>query len=70
MLDRVLKRPLASLPAAGAVLMVLAIPVLHIHTADTGIEGLPRSIEVMQTYDRMQAVFPGEQFTADVVVEG
>jgi uncharacterized membrane protein YdfJ with MMPL/SSD domain len=69
-LDRVLKRPLVSLVAAGAVLVVLAIPVLHIHTADTGVDGLPRSLEVMQTYDRMQAAFPGEQFTADIVVEG
>jgi uncharacterized membrane protein YdfJ with MMPL/SSD domain len=69
-LDRVLKRPLVSLVAAGAVLVVMAIPVLHIHTADTGVEGLPRSLEVVQTYDRMQAAFPGEQFTADIVVEG
>jgi uncharacterized membrane protein YdfJ with MMPL/SSD domain len=69
-LDRVLRRPLASVIAAGAVLVVLAIPVLHIHTADSGIDGLPRSIEVMQTYDRMQAAFPGEQFTADIVLEG
>jgi uncharacterized membrane protein YdfJ with MMPL/SSD domain len=69
-LDRVLKRPLVSLVAAGAVLVVLAIPVFHIHTADTGVDGLPRSLEVMQTYDRMQAAFPGEQFTADIVVEG
>ena len=69
-LDRVLKRPLASLVAAGAVLVVLAVPVLHIHTADTGIDGLPRSLEVVQTYDRMQAAFPGEQFTADIVLEG
>jgi uncharacterized membrane protein YdfJ with MMPL/SSD domain len=50
--------------------VVLAIPVFHIHTADTGVEGLPRSIEAVQTYDRIQAAFPGEQFTADVVVEG
>jgi uncharacterized membrane protein YdfJ with MMPL/SSD domain len=70
LLDRVLKRPVVSLVAAGSVLVVLAIPVLHIHTADTGVEGLPRSIEAVQTYDRMQAAFPGEQFTADVVVEG
>jgi len=69
-LDRVLKRPLVSLVAAGSVLVVLAIPVFHIHTADTGVDGLPRSLEVMQTYDRMQAAFPGEQFTADIVVEG
>jgi uncharacterized membrane protein YdfJ with MMPL/SSD domain len=69
-LDRVLRRPLASMVAAGAVLVVLAIPVFHIHTADTGVDGLPRSLEVMQTYDRMQAAFPGEQFTADIVLEG
>ncbi len=69
-LDRVLRRPLVSLIAAGAVLVVLAVPVLHIHTADSGVDGLPRSLEVMQTYDRMQAAFPGEQFTADIVVNG
>ena len=59
-----------SLIAAGAVLVVLAVPVLHIHTADSGMDGLPRSLEMMQTYDRMQAAFPGEQFTADIVVDG
>ena len=69
-LTRVLKRPLASVIVAVAVLVVLAIPVLHIHTADSGVDGLPRSLEVMQTYDRMQAAFPGEQFTADIVLEG
>jgi uncharacterized membrane protein YdfJ with MMPL/SSD domain len=69
-LNRVLARPLASVVAATAVLVVLAIPVLHIHTADSGIDGLPRSLEVMQTYDRMQAAFPGEQFTADIVLQG
>ena len=68
-LDRVLRRPLVSIVVAGAVLVALALPVLHIHTADSGVDGLPRSLEIMQTYDRMQAAFPGEQFTADVVVE-
>ena len=70
LLDRVLKRPLVSAIAAASVLVVLAIPVFHIHTADSGVDGLPRSIPIMQTYDRMQAAFPGEQFTADIVVEG
>nr|MBA2630829.1 MMPL family transporter [Thermoleophilaceae bacterium] len=69
-LDRVLKRPVVSVIAATSILVVLAIPLLHIHTADSGIDGLPRSLEVMQTYDRMQAAFPGEQFTASIVVEG
>ncbi len=69
-LDRVLKRPLVSSIAAVSVLVVLAIPVLHIHTADTGADGLPRSIDIVKTYDRMQAAFPGEQFSADVVLQG
>jgi uncharacterized membrane protein YdfJ with MMPL/SSD domain len=69
-LDRVLKRPLISAIAAVSVLVVLAIPVLHIHTADTGVDGLPRSIGIMKTYDRMQAAFPGEQFSADIVLQG
>jgi uncharacterized membrane protein YdfJ with MMPL/SSD domain len=69
-LNPVLKRPVVSVIAAGAVMVTLAIPLLHIHTADSGIDGLPRSLEIMQTYDRMQAAFPGEQFTADVVLEG
>jgi uncharacterized membrane protein YdfJ with MMPL/SSD domain len=70
LLERVLERPLAAAMAAGAVLVVLAVPALHIHTADSGVEGLPRSIEIVRTYDRMQAAFPGEQFTADIVIEG
>jgi uncharacterized membrane protein YdfJ with MMPL/SSD domain len=69
-LDRVLKRPLISAIAAVSVLVVLAIPVFHIHTADTGVDGLPRSIGIMKTYDRMQAAFPGEQFTADIGLQG
>jgi RND superfamily putative drug exporter len=69
-LDRVLKRPLVSMLVAGSVLLALAIPVLHIHTADSGVDGLPRSLEIMKTYDRMQAAFPGETFSADIVVQG
>jgi uncharacterized membrane protein YdfJ with MMPL/SSD domain len=69
-LDRVLRRPLVSALVAGSVLVALAVPVLHIHTADSGVDGLPRSLEIMQTYDRMQAAFPGETFSADIVVEG
>ena len=69
-LDRVLRRPVVSLIVAGGVLLTLAVPVLHIHTADSGVDGLPRSLAIMQTYDRMQAAFPGEQFTAGVVLQG
>jgi len=69
-LDRVLRRPAVSMAVAAAVLVALAIPMLHIHTADSGVDGLPRSLPIMQTYDRMQAAFPGETFSADIVVQG
>jgi uncharacterized membrane protein YdfJ with MMPL/SSD domain len=69
-LDRVLKRPAVSMALAAGILVALAIPLLHIHTADSGVDGLPRSLPIMQTYDRMQAAFPGETFSADVVVQG
>jgi putative drug exporter of the RND superfamily len=67
-LDRVLKRPLVSALASAAVLIALAIPALGIHTANSGIDSLPRKLEVMKVYDRMQAAFPGNQIPANVVV--
>jgi RND superfamily putative drug exporter len=67
-LDRVLRRPLISALASGAVLVALALPALGMHTANSGIDSLPRKLEVMKVYDRMQAAFPGNQIPATVVV--
>jgi uncharacterized membrane protein YdfJ with MMPL/SSD domain len=69
-IDRVLKRPVISFGLATAFMVVLALPLLHIHTADSGVDGLPRTLPIMQTYDRMQAAFPGETFSANIVVQG
>ena len=41
-----------------AVLLVLAIPVLNLKMAVPGIETLPHDLEVIRTYDRIQAAFP------------
>jgi len=68
-LDRVLRRPLASTVIAGALLIALAVPALGMKTANSGIEDLPRDLAIMQTYDRMQAAFPGGQIPAVVVVQ-
>src|SRR5215217_5367295 len=68
-LDRVLKRPLVSVILAGGLLLALSIPALSMHTVNPGVSGLPRSLDVMQTYDKMQAAFPGGQIPADVVVK-
>jgi RND superfamily putative drug exporter len=67
-LDRVLRRPVVSLVAATAVLVVLALPALNMHTINPGVAGLPRSLPIMQTYDRIQAAFPGGPLPAVVAV--
>jgi RND superfamily putative drug exporter len=68
-LDRVLKRPLVSALLAGGLMVALAIPALGMHTINPGVAGLPRSLPIMQTYDRIQAAFPGGPLPAVVVVE-
>ena len=68
-LDRVLKRPLVSVLVAGGLLLALSIPALSMHTVNPGVSGLPRSLDVMQTYDKMQATFPGGNVPAEVVVK-
>ena len=69
-LDRVLKRPAVSAIAATAVLVVIALPALNLHTAESGVDGLPHDLPIMQTYDRIDAAFPGGQLPASVVVRG
>jgi uncharacterized membrane protein YdfJ with MMPL/SSD domain len=66
---RVLRRPWLSAGAATAVLVLLAVPTLRLHTADSGPQALPRDLSVMQTYDRIQRAFPGGPLPAVVAVE-
>jgi uncharacterized membrane protein YdfJ with MMPL/SSD domain len=68
-LEPVLRHPVVSLVLAGGVLLLLASPLLHIHTAVNGVSDLPRDLKVMQTYDRIQAAFPGGPLPATVVVK-
>jgi uncharacterized membrane protein YdfJ with MMPL/SSD domain len=68
-LEPVLRHPLVSLVLAGGLLALLAVPVLHIHTATSSVDDLPRDIPVMKTYDRIQEAFPGGPLPATVVVK-
>jgi RND superfamily putative drug exporter len=68
-LDRVLARPVIAAAVSVVLLLVLASPVLNIKLAVPGIETLPQDIPVIQTYERIQAAFPGNQIPASVVVE-
>src|SRR6188472_3234733 len=68
-LGKVLRRPALAAASAVAVLLVLASPVFGMHTVLTGTDDLPRKLEVMKVYDRMQAAFPGGQIPAVVAIE-
>jgi putative drug exporter of the RND superfamily len=54
---------------AVAVLVVLAVPVLRLHTATPGASDLPQNVAALRTFDRIQQVFPGGGSPAIVVVQ-
>ncbi len=66
--ERVLRRPALSASLAGALLVALALPTLRMHTADAGVQGLPRDLPIMQTYARIQRTFPGGPMPALIAV--
>jgi anti-anti-sigma factor len=66
---RVLRHPWISVLVAGGLLVVLALPTLRLHTANSGVQGLPRDLPVMQTYDRIQEAFPGEPLAAVIALK-
>jgi uncharacterized membrane protein YdfJ with MMPL/SSD domain len=69
-LERVLRRPLASALASAALLLALAAPTLGLHTAETGLaDSLPPALEITATYKRIEAAFPGRPQSAVVVIE-
>jgi uncharacterized membrane protein YdfJ with MMPL/SSD domain len=64
----VLRRPVISGGLAAAVLIALAIPAFGLHTVDSGVQGLPRDLPVMQVYARVEKAFPGGPLPAVVVI--
>ena len=68
-LDRTLARPALTAVVSGCVLVALAVPLLRLHTAEPGVTDLPQNTAALQTYDRIQQVFPGGPAPAVVVVE-
>ncbi len=64
-----LRRPVLTAVVSGAVLLAMAIPVLNLHTAQSGLDALPKSAPTVETLDRIQASFPGEAAPASVAVQ-
>ena len=69
LLGRVLTHPRATTVLAVALLLVIAVPAVRLHTADlTASQDLPKELPIMQTYERLQRAFPGGPAPAEVVV--
>ncbi|HVV58550.1 MAG TPA: MMPL family transporter [Gaiellaceae bacterium] len=64
-----LRFPVAAATVSAAVLVVLALPAFGIHTKLPGISDENDKLAVAQTYDRIQAAFPGSTLPADVIVK-
>jgi uncharacterized membrane protein YdfJ with MMPL/SSD domain len=69
-LDPVLRHPLVSAIAAAGVLVALAVPALNLHTAVSGLDALPKSTPELQSYNRIEAAFPGGATPAVVAIAG
>jgi RND superfamily putative drug exporter len=65
----VLRRPVLSVLLSAGLLLALAVPALQLRTVQPGIETYPQSLPSIQTYNRIQAAFPGSEIPAGVVVK-
>jgi uncharacterized membrane protein YdfJ with MMPL/SSD domain len=64
-----LRHPLLSALASAAVLVAMALPVLHIHTGQMGFESVPKSWPTVKAIDRISDAFPGGASPAVVAVK-
>jgi uncharacterized membrane protein YdfJ with MMPL/SSD domain len=69
LLDRILRRPVVSVVVSAGILVALALPALGMKTVVPGSEALPKKLEAVQVYDRLQKAFPGEADPAVAVVK-
>ena len=67
-LTRATRHPVVALLLSGGILVLLAVPVFRIHTKLLSFADLPQSLPIVQTYDRIQAAFPGSPAPARLVV--
>ena len=69
-LGHVMRRPVVALVAGVAILALLALPAVGMHTKQTGLDDISRSaFPVLKTYDHIQESFPAERSAAEVVIE-
>jgi uncharacterized membrane protein YdfJ with MMPL/SSD domain len=67
----VIRRPLASLVLATAILLAMAVPVLSLNSGEAGVSTLPDRLEAKQGYLALNAEFPGETTDpVEIVIDG
>jgi uncharacterized membrane protein YdfJ with MMPL/SSD domain len=67
----VLRRPVASLVLATAILLALALPVLALRSGEAGVSTLPDRLAAKQGYVALNAEFPGETTEpVEIVING
>ena len=64
----VLRHPLISAALSTAVLVGLAMPAVHLHTADSGVNALPKSLKELKAYHALDDAFPGGASGASVAI--
>jgi RND superfamily putative drug exporter len=64
-----LRRPWVSAAAAAGLLIVLALPALRLHTADSGLDSLPKSMKELQSFHRIDDAFPGDATAATIAIK-
>jgi uncharacterized membrane protein YdfJ with MMPL/SSD domain len=66
-LTPVLRRPVLAAVAAGAVLVAMALPALHLHTAQSGLNALPNSTPTVSTIKKIQDAFSNGDVSPAIV---
>lgn len=66
---RVTRRPVLWGVVSAGLLVALTLPALGMRTSLPGIEGLPKSFQVVDAYERLTAALPQDGTTVDVVVK-
>ncbi len=64
-----LRHPVAAVLVAGTLLVAMALPALHLHTAPSGLQALPRNAPTVGALDRVEAAFPGKSSPAIVAIK-
>jgi RND superfamily putative drug exporter len=64
-----LRFPGVAVVVAAVPLLAMAIPVLHMHTKLPSFSDLPRSVQIVRSYEQIQKAFPGAQTPAVVAVQ-